>query len=251
MKQFLILTIHIVLCFSQTQFQKNEHVEYSVSSTDGFYNINYKFKDAIFEPFPDKPEVHKSREKIIHAGLFKVRDNTVIVDKSALIKYYLSYCEPIAARLVYYLKKEQKDTRQDRIELVMKFVQDIPYAIPSFSDHKLHYGGVTPIPSVLINGWGDCDSKAFLFVGILSYMIDTEDIRFAGEPGHLYTVIRNDKNNIVPHGNTTYFTIDEQFYLVAETAGPGRFPFGMAAESDQSSANIEPFYIGKIIPIGY
>lgn len=252
---------------AQTDYMINKHVDYEVDRKNGQYYITYRFNDqydelvqikfsfpsqktdedikkfgipmSMFDPFPDRPETIKARKRIIESGLFRVDGDIINVDRNRLIETYIDYCKPIALRLAYYLHKEKIDTRRDRIELAMRFVQDIPYGVPEKSKAPdTHFGGVSPIPEVLINGWGDCDSKAFLFIGILAHLIDFKDVLYAGETGHLFTVIRNDDNDIVKNGKTTYFEVNEKFYLVAETAGPARLPFGFAGDRTDISANL-------------
>lgn len=265
-KLFFLIIISYNFVFSQKSYMANDHVEYKTTIENDYYNIVYRFKDhldelvqikykfnvnetkkdiavfglnnSIFNPYKDLPEVIKKRKKIISDALFQLDGNTINVDKNKVVQRYLSYCKPIARRLVYYLQMENMDTRLNRIELAMRFVQDIPYAIPQ-DDKNIFYGGVSPIPSLLINGWGDCDSKVFLFVGILAHLIDYKDIRYAGEPGHLYTVIKNESNDIVKIGKTTYFEFENAYYLIAETAGPGRYPFGYAGDKEDRIANIQ------------
>jgi len=278
-KLILILIIFISGIQAQEHYIANPHVEFNRADVDGKYVVNYTFMDhknnlvsiteefdkqmvdedidvfgipkSMLEPYNSTPEIEKQRTETIKAGLFKVTDNTLEIDYDAFILKYRKYCESIAEWMVSYLGNQQIDTRRDRIELAVKFVQDIPYAIPTDIDPNWNYGGVNPIPSLLITGWGDCDSKAFLFAGIMSYLIDYKDIRFAGEPGHLYTLIANDRNDIVKDGQTTYFNIEGRYFLVAETAGPGRFAFGEAGESEYDSAEIEEIDLGSITPIQY
>ncbi len=275
----LILLFCISNTFAQKNYTANDHVAYNRTEKNGKYIVSYTFKDyhdklvsltakfdkkamdkdinifgipkSMFEPYTATPEIEKRRAKQLKDGLFKSNGNTISIDKNAFISEYRKYCKPIAEWMVSYLKSRLIDTRRERIELAIKFVQDIPYAIPTDRDPNWSYGGVNPIPEILITGWGDCDSKAFLFAGILSYLIDYRDIRFAGEPGHLYTLIKNDKNNIVKNGTTTYFTLNGKYFLAAETAGPGRFDFGEAGKSEYNSAKIEKLNLGNISPIPF
>ncbi len=270
----LILLFCISNIFAQKEYTANDHVAYNRTEKDGNYIINYTFKDnhdnivslsasfnkkavdddinifgipkSMFDTYVSTPESEKKRAKQMKDGLFKLVGNTIAIDKDASILTYRKYCKPIAEWMVGYLKGQNIDTRRERIELAIKFVQDIPYAIPTDRDPNWNYGGVNPIPEILITGWGDCDSKAFLFAGILSYLIDYRDIRFAGEPGHLYTLIANDKKDIVKNGSTTYFNIEGKYFLVAETTGPGRFDFGEAPNSEYNTAEIEKLNLGNI-----
>ena len=245
----------------------NDHVSYNVNVEDGNYVIHYTFKDhldkvcsitwklnkkqtdrdirefgipkSMFEPFPDLPEYKARHKEIIGKGLFMEKGNTIIVDKNAMINKYASYTKILANWMIKYLKNNYTDTRLNRIKLAMCFVQDIPYAVPDDFDPNWYYGGVIATPNIFTCGYGDCDTKAILFVGILCHLISPDDIRFAGEPGHVYTIIKNDDTKLVENGTTTYFELEDGKYVVAETAGPGRLNFGEAHSSKYNSARIE------------
>jgi hypothetical protein len=193
----------------------------------------------ILKPYRETPENIAKRKKIISKGLFKVVNNTIVVDKNAMINEYAGYTKKIAKWMIDYLKKYDEDNRTNRIRLAMCFVQDIPYAIPDDFDPNWYFGGVIATPNIFTCGYGDCDTKAILFVGVLCHLIDYKDIRFAGEPGHIYTIIKNSKVNIVENGKTTYFELDDGKYVVAETAGPARLAFGEKGNYHYSVAEIE------------
>ncbi|MCD4788558.1 MAG: hypothetical protein K8R37_01055, partial [Bacteroidales bacterium] len=207
--------------FSQNEYIANPYIDFNVSKSDGYYITDYTFKDQfgnlqhftisypveltnqmldrfgvpvwMFDKYLDTEENRIQRQKIIKQGLFKLTDNTIEVDKSRVIDYYSEYfCKPIAGLIVDALAQYGKDTRRNRIEMAMRFVQDIPYGTPDISDKELHYGGVSPPPKMLIDMYGDCDSKALLFAGIMIYLIDSEDIIFLNQTKHVLTAIKGE-----------------------------------------------------------
>ena len=103
----------------------------------------------------------------------------------------------------------------------MKFVQDIPYGVPEESYSDKHDDGCFAPIEVLLEGYGDCDSKAFLFVCILSHMINPNDIIFVHSENHLLSAVRNRE---IAGGK--YFSHKKKEYYICETAGPGRPLFG-------------------------
>lgn len=264
---FLFLFFSLSL-FAQTDYEKNSHVVYKTTERLGNYVVEYTFKNhveelctikytlnkkttnqainvygmpkSIYESYLLVPEVIAERKRIIENGLFKKTGNTIEPDKNAIINYYAPYSKMIAEWIIDYLKDKKDDSRMNRIKMVMRFVQDIPYAIPpDETKNKKKSGGIIPAPQIIIEGYGDCDSKAIFFAGIMCYLINPADIRFAGEPGHIYTIIKNNKTNIVKGGTTTYFKIDGATFLIAETAGPGHSQFGEKNNRGYSSATIE------------
>ena len=267
----LILTFFLFLLSvaltAQTGYEKNPYVIYKTTEKNGQYIVDYTFKDyhdklcnieyvldkkstlydinkygvpeSIYDSYYVTPEIIAQRHRIIKNGLYKQEGNIILPDKNAMINYYAPYTKVIADWIIYYLKKNYKDTRLNRIKMAMSFVQDIPYGIPKdvTKDDKAT-GGIITTPEIIIDGFGDCDSKAIMFAGILCYLINPSDIRFAGEPGHFYTIIKDAETNIVRNGTTTYFELQDGTYLVAETAGPGKLPFGEKNNRGYSSANI-------------
>lgn len=261
----LIFCLIPFLCSGKSDYVKNQHVIYNVNKKDGYYAVNYTFLDHIgnlneininypinptnndidkfgipksmLKPYRVTPEVESQRAKILKEGLFKLKGNNILIDFSAVVNYYApSYCEPIANLLIDLLRKKGLDTRRHRIEMALKFVQDIPYAIPDNIEEKKFTGGALCPPQILINGYGDCDSKTLLFAGILSYMIDARDIVFVGVPNHMLAAV---KSSNIPGG--LYFEINGDEYYIAETAGPGRQAFGEKGKDFKDKANIEYF----------
>ncbi len=262
--------------FSQKEYIVNPYIDFNVSKSDGYYIIDYTFKDQfenlqhftlsypveltdqmldrfgipvrMFDKYLDTEENGLQRQKILKQGLFKLTDNTIEVDKSAVIDYYSEkFCEPIAGLIVDALAEYGKDTRRNRIEMAMRFVQDIPYGAPQFSDKERHLGGVSPPPKVLIDMYGDCDSKALLFAGIMIYLIDSEDIIFLNQTKHVLTAIKGE-----PEKGHTYVRHKGKKYLIAETAGPGKRMLGEKGKYYSSIFKIEPLNISlvDIIPYG-
>ena len=139
--------------------------------------------------------------------------------------------------------------------MAMKFVQDIPYAIPKESRRIYKNGYITPL-EVLIEGYGDCDSKTILFVCIMSFLIPEDDILFVSIPGHIFSAIKydddnfkkNNSDNYIPYTQRkecnsktgTYLEYKNDKYFICETAGPGRPYYG------QSNQEIKMYKIEEI-----
>jgi len=261
----LILLLNLVLVgYPKSQYQKNSHVFYKVKKDNENYLIEFKFMDHIgklntmelnlnidnankdikkfglpknfMKPYKVTPEVQDRRAKQLKDGLFKLSGNTVEIDYSAVVNYYAPvYCKPIANSLIQNLRSMGLDTRHHRIEIAMKFVQDIPYAIPETYEGKKYTGGAISPAEILVEGYGDCDSKTMLFVGILSYMVNPDDIIFVGVPDHMLSAIKNEP---VPGG--VYFKYKGDKYYLAETAGPARYAFGEQGKDYKKNAKIHP-----------
>lgn len=177
----------------------------------------FGISSSLFKPFY-RWEIQDRKEQC-ERGLFD--PNTLAPDKSAVVSYYAALvCKPIARAIADALHADGRDTRLNRIRMAMKFVQDIPYGIPDFDDATRRFGGVIPPPLIMMFGYGDCDSKAMLFAGILSYLIDYRDIIFLKVPLHVLTAVYHSESL----GTSIQFR-NRPHYL-SETAGTGRYDIG-------------------------
>jgi hypothetical protein len=271
--------IYLLLLFvpngmiAQDRFE-NPWVGYQVVNEDGDFIISYSFKDQfgyrqdfnfnfpvekvnrdvskfgvpklIFDVYEVTGNNMRYRKQLMDDGLFRLNGKIVEVDKAAFINYYSeSYCKPIAEQIVEALAIYGKDNRRERIEMAMRFVQDIPYGVPEFANETTHFGGVSPPPRLLIEMKGDCDSKALLFVGILTHLINSNDIIFLNQPHHLLTAIRGELKK-----GLTFVRYNRKKYLIAETAGPGEVRLGQKGKYYTTKVDVELLDVSKneIIP---
>ncbi|QSQ20046.1 hypothetical protein JY651_32860 [Pyxidicoccus parkwayensis] len=255
-------------------FAKNEHVAYeAVKTHDGGLRVRFQFMDpfdtlqvfehtydyqrvlelsarygipdTLFEPIPvtELP----NRDKVLDNGLFHARGDMLEPDLSAVSTFYgPEFTRPIARFIIASLKERGLDTRAHRIAMAMAFTQDIPYGIPSLDGDGLFRSGLSPAPLILLTGYGDCDSKATLFVGILRYLISPEDILFLtpeDEP-HMLTAIRGE-----PGPDERFIVWEGHPYLLADVSGPGRATLGERENESQDSHvyRVEP-YEAKSLP---
>jgi hypothetical protein len=249
-------------------------VIYNVTEEDDQYIIDYTFKDHydhlqqyilrlplnftkneisvfgipqwLFEPYADSDYNRLVRNKTITAGLFMVDGNKIEVDKNAVIAYYAeTFGRPIAEMIIQSLEEYERDTRRDRIEMAMRFVQDIPYGIPDYGNTNRHFGGVSPPPGVLCNGYGDCDSKALLFASIIIYLVPAEDFVFLNQPDHVLSAIKDEAKD-----GDTFIKYNGKQFLLAETAGPAKRSLGEKGDYFGNEWEVEPLRIAapKILP---
>jgi hypothetical protein len=235
---------------SPKDYSCNEHVYYHLDSINGVYKITYTFKDnfdllrtftwtynvtktskdiarygvpvSFFENLSEEKTMTKERRKMIRHGFYMQSGKYLKPDRSAIISFYRPYCRPIAGGIINLLASESRNTRKNRIEMALKFVQDIPYGVPMISDSTWEvYGMFTP-PEVLLRMYGDCDSKAVLLSCILSYLIDSDDIVLLYQ-GHDHALVAIEG---IPTKEQTYIELDGKKYIIADVTGPLRLAWG-------------------------
>lgn len=240
-------------------YQRNGHVSMESVQKGDYFLVNYSFRDhhyqprqvvlnmpveqtqhmvsrfgipkEMLQPYMATEEVIRLREQIMREGMFAAGSRVITADLSAVTSYYRPYCEQIAIQLLQQLAIEGTDSRRNRIELAMKFVQDIPYGVPNLDESERYFGGLLTPPEVMLYRYGDCDSKSVLFAGILSFMIDPDDIVFLRCPDHVLTGISGQPEK------GQFYVIgleDGKKYILAETAGPGRVGWGNPGTNFQS-----------------
>jgi len=268
-----LLVIIPNLLFAQSHKETNPYVSFEVDTSNNSYTFFFSFKDqfrsvreinmtfpvelthkmilrfgiphAMFDKYIDSPENQHKRNILLKNGLFMEKGEYLVVDKSAMVQYYApEFCQPLAEWVVTTLQSEGIDNRKNRIEMAMSFVQDIPYAIPDKKTGNRYFGGVITPPEVLLRMYGDCDSKAILFAGILSNLIDPSDILFLNQDKHVLTAVRGE-----PEDGHVFVKFKGSKYLVAETAGPGKRRLGEKGKYFRNSFEVEPLlFPNKEIP---
>jgi hypothetical protein len=107
-----------------------------------------------------------------------------------------------------------------RIELLMKFCQDIPYKIPPAETKEKAIEGLLPPSWSLTVGYGDCDTKAMLFVSTLSHNPEY-DIILLGLPSHMLVAIKG-----IPKPYQDVYEYQGERYILCQPVGPARLNFG-------------------------
>jgi hypothetical protein len=177
---------------------------------------------SFFENVTTPVTMTKARKKAIKRGLFMQSDKFLKPNRSAIVSFYRPYCKAIAGGIITTLINEGSDNRLNRIEMAMKFVQDIPYGVPEIKDSTWEVYGIYTPPEVLIRMFGDCDSKAILFSGILSYLINVNDLLFLFQ-GHNHALVAIKGT---PTTTQKYIEVDKEKYILCDVTGPDRLALG-------------------------
>ena len=247
---------------SKTRYQKNKHTRQVMKRVDGEYRFDWTFRDHkgrdwtwswgydfretnrdienfgipkwMFQPYRVTPEEVRKRKRTLREGLFRLRGNTLLPDYSKMISFYSNYTRPIYELL---RRTVPGGSRYERIQTLMKFVQDIPYGIPPENDGNRVISGIIPPPQLFTEGWGDCDSKAVLFSAIMAHDPGYEVI-YLFVPKHMFSAVRG-----VPRPYQQFVTYRGKKYIIAETVGPGRPNYGRAGNEVYRRFRVEKIRI--------
>jgi len=247
---FLLIATITANAQKPKDYSSNPHVKFLVDTANGQYRISYTFKDqkqtlrtfeftynikktlkdiarygvpvSFFENVPVDAKKAKERSMAIKKGFFKQTDKYLKPDRNAIVSFYRPYCRAIAGGIINTLLREGTDSRNNRIEMAMKFVQDIPYGVPQIKDSTWEVYGIYPPPETMIRMYGDCDSKAILFVSILTYLIKDDDILFLFQ-GHDHALVAIKRT---PVSTQKYIEVDKVKYIICDVTGPERLSLG-------------------------
>lgn len=126
--------------------------------------------------------------------------------------------------------------RRDQLELIMRFLQDIPYEIPPLNYQNRYIGGLFPPSEIIKIGKGDCDSKAVLMASILSHdPFFYNKLAIIVVPGHALLGIET-----VPLAYDQYITYEFKKYVYAEPVGPARTPIGKTNSPYSEGIEVHP-----------
>jgi len=203
------------------------------NAADGL-TARFGMPSTFFQPYAKSGDVLQERKRLMEDGLFREMDgNRVNPDMNALVNASYRLLDPLYALLEQDTARYGLD-RRGRIELLMRFCQDIPYGIPPDVEGDRVISGVFPPPRCLLEGYGDCDTKALLFAGVLSHDPAFE-ILFLEVPGHMLVGIQG-----VPRAYEASATWRGRQFVMCEPVGPGRLPFGKAANAYSTIVSVQP-----------
>ncbi|GAB4314058.1 MAG: hypothetical protein Kow00127_05190 [Bacteroidales bacterium] len=192
--------------------------------------------DSLFEPYVVSEREMKRRDRIIEQGLFRRDGKFIIPDRQAILNVYgESWCKPVARALSSLADSLGITGREQLILLAARFVQNIPYGTVESYKKGIHTGGFAPPPLLLSNGYGDCDSKAVLFAGIIRYLLPGEEVWYLNLPNHTLCAIKGN-----PEKGDRWLRINGEIFLPLEVSGPGNANPGETGQRRIRQVETEP-----------
>ena len=229
-----------------SEYQKNPYTEQYVEITKKVYGFKYKFSSptnewyewewkykrfetnemikkfglpqSILEPYQATKKNVRLRNRVIKESFFKEEGKKLYPDFNRIIPFYMGFTSPLYALTIKTLGKDS--TPRERVEFLLRFVQDIPYGIPpNRSNSKVISGILTP-PQIFIEKWGDCDSKVLLISSILAH-----------EPRYKILLVYLENHLLMafegrPHPNDSFIVFQGSKFILADPTGPGHLKLG-------------------------
>ena len=229
-----------------SEYQKNPNTEQNVEITKKVYGFKYKFSSptnewyewewkykrvetnemikkfglpqSILEPYQATKKNVRLRNRVIKESFFKEERKKLYPDFNRIIPFYMGFTSPLYALTIKTLGKDS--TPRERVEFLLRFVQDIPYGIPpNRSNSKVISGILTP-PQIFIEKWGDCDSKVLLISSILAH-----------EPRYKILLVYLENHLLMafegrPHPNDSFIVFQGSKFILADPTGPGHLKLG-------------------------
>ena len=229
-----------------SEYHKNPFTEQHVEITKKIYGFRYKFSSpsnewfewkwkykrvetnemikkfgmpqSIFEPYQATKKNVKLRNKLIKKSFFKEEGNVLYPDFNRMIPFYMGFTSPLYALTIKTLGKDS--TPRERVEFLLRFVQDIPYGIPPNRSNFKVISGILSPPQIFIEKWADCDSKVLLISSILAH-----------EPRYKILLVYLEKHLLMafegrPHPNDSFIVFQGKKFILADPTGPAHLQLG-------------------------
>ena len=103
---------------------------------------------SIFDPFQINKKNIKLRSKVLKKSLYKPEGQIISPDFSQMVPYYMGFTAPLYALTIKTLGRDSSP--RERVEFLLRFVQDIPYGIPPTHSNNKVISGVLPPPQNFI-----------------------------------------------------------------------------------------------------
>jgi len=164
----------------------------------------------------DKEQKKKEKAFLERRG-FRVIGDTIGVDYSRCVRNN----RPRVKNVVERMKKMKKRmTLRKLLFLMSAFIQEIKYGIPPFKENNKIIAGFWVPPKVLVNNFGDCDSKGVAFASMWTNF-RRYPLILIKIPNHLFLGLA------IPSIGRDEITINGLSYTLCEVTGPDKIPPGL------------------------
>lgn len=184
----------------------------------------------------------KIKDYMLSKGFRIMPGNIVEVDVPVMVNRNAPVLKALALSFDKIAQARHYDS-ENLIGAVTSMVQTaLLYRIPPPLQGKKHTGGLLPPLSVIVDGWGDCDTKTLLLSSILANWPHMRMVGVAVPHHYLMGVLR------IPNKGDVFVEYQGLQYVLIEPAGPAWLPPGQVGIDTipmlQASQGykIEPFF---------
>lgn len=268
MRQLFIKFILILFgWFSSTygelpeQYEKKAYTKEEATKVGRRYYFTYGFRDHLgayrefkwdtdsieIESFLYRFGLNEKHTEKFHVGKTELEYSMMMRKGSTLVFDYNKIVEesrPLVKNLYLKFKviaDQYKLSKREKVEFVMRFLQDIPYGIPPDNYKGRYIAGLFPPMEILVNTWGDCDSKSVLMASLLSLDEELFDkMAVITVPGHALLGFK-----FIPGPYEKYVEYRGEKYIYAEPVGLSRSPLGKTNSPYSHAINVHPLTFSR------
>lgn len=243
------LTIN-VFAQSVSEIDGLYYFDYDVLAQEGaleelrweFEKIQYDNYFKIFGLEEKHGELINIKEGELINSHFELNNGTLYLKYEKIVNDSMEFTKPIYDKVKAIFQKYNL-TRREEIELIMRFLQDIPYYIPPQNFKSKYVMGFFPPSELLRNGKGDCDSKSVLMATILAHSPFYRDkLAVINVPGHALLGIE-----YPPSTYDKYIDFAGKTYVYSEPVGPARTPFGQVNSPYSTGIEVFPINVNRVL----
>ncbi len=203
-----------------------DYDRYEVDSASEAFGLPKNY----FQPYRPTSSVLKKREQIREKALFKKVDRIILPDYNAIVEHHRQFTKPLHDLIELALGDSA--TKEDKLEIILKFCQDLPYQIPPPEYQGKIIEGIFPPALSLKVGYGDCDTKAMLFASTLSHDPHYEMLLLT-VPNHVLMAVKG-----IPKPYQHFIEHQGEKYILCQPVGPARLAFGNRGSNFRPVENI-------------
>lgn len=158
----------------------------------------------------------KIKSRFLQTRGFRLEGTTLLVDYSWALRSNRERIRPAVEGLS---RTAQGKSVHEFLSLLLAYVQSMSYGTPPLDEADKVILGFWPPPKVLVNNYGDCDSKGVLFASLWTHF-RRYPLLLIRIPRHLFVGIA------IPSFRGEQFSINGLRYTFCEVAGPELIPPG-------------------------
>jgi len=185
------------------------------AASEKIKNKLYKEENAYFKKI--KKEQKKKKKAFIERKGFRVTRDRIEVNYSLCVRNNRSRVKKVVERMKNIKKKM---SLRQLLLLMLAYIQEIKYGIPPFMENNKIIAGFWVPSKVLVNNFGDCDSKGVAFASMWTNF-KRYPLILIKIPKHLFLGLA------IPSIGSDEITINGLNYTLCEVTGPAKIPPGL------------------------